>query len=166
MLVSMTVPQQLRRFVSTSIVSLSAIGFALVLACFPVYRILAGQWPAPIVEEIAKDGRLLLSDRAVPHNDAVVRSRPRHAVRVQLADGGRRLGYMVALREPSREHRPPPQGMEWLPPDDGCELGLLDADGQLDWLACASVREVVRPNAMNFSARLRVAWLRIWQRAG
>lgn len=157
----MKTPPGLDKFLSSALVSLTLLGFAALMLVFPLYRLAIVHWPEPINEHVYPDGRVRLHE-SVPAfgDDGIVRSRPRNAARIEYTDGTRMLGYVVAVRPPGGKADPPPAGTVWQPITRQCELALMRPGGHVEWVPCARVVEVSKPNRMHPGTRARLAFAR------
>lgn len=127
----------------------------------PLYRIAAAYWPEPIVEQVYPDGHLNLRESLPTFgDDAVVRSRPLNAARIEFENGEYVLGYLVALRVDEGASRKPPDGMVWRPDDKACELAFKAPAQPVEWVPCKRVMQVSQPNRMHLIARVRFAFSR------
>jgi hypothetical protein len=142
----------------SGLVSLTLLAFAALILLLPLYRLAAAQWPAPVDEFLLADGRTLLVDAGVRYRgDGVKRSRPLNAARIRFADGRSELAYVVAMKIDGTA-RPPLEGVVWSPAAGQCELALAGfGEPPVRWLPCGEIAQVVKPNRMTSSARLRLA---------
>lgn len=162
---SMTRPPNLANMVLTGVVWLTLPVIAASALLLPVQRLLAEHWPEPLIEWVDADGGLeLRSGSLLMHDDAVPRSQPLSAARVDLGLRPPLYGYVVGLRHNGLEHDPP-SGRWWRPEGD-CELALssVDRPEQVRWLACAEIVRVAWPNRLAAVDRLVLAGLRIIDR--
>jgi hypothetical protein len=131
----------------------------------PVQRLLAEHWPEPLVEWVDAEGGLeLRSASRRMHDDAVARSRPLHAARIDLGRQAPVHGYVVGLRRDGQELDPP--SGRWWSPEKNCELALsaVDRPEQVRWFDCAEIVRVAWPNRLAAVDRLVLAGLRIINR--
>ncbi|MEX2499119.1 MAG: hypothetical protein WD397_09635 [Wenzhouxiangellaceae bacterium] len=158
----MKTPPSLGEFVSSALVSLTLLVFAALMLSVPLYRIAAAQWPRPIVEQVYPDGRVHLRESAPALGDhGVVRSHPLNAARIEYADGSHVLGYVVSIRTSQSAPGHPPTGTVWNPAERrDCELALKRPGEAAEWVACAEVVEISKPNRMHLGARIRLAFAR------
>lgn len=162
---SMTRPPNLANMVLAGVVWLTLPVLAASALLLPVQRLIAEHWPEPLVEWVDADGGLeLRSGSQRMHDDAVPRSRPINAARIDLGRQPPRYGYVVGLRRDGQE-LDPPTGRWWRPGQD-CELALSDVDRpeQVQWFDCAEIVRVAWPNRLAALDRLLLAGVRIQDR--
>lgn len=127
----------------------------------PLYRIAAAHWPEPIVEQVYPDGHLNLRESLPTFgDDAVVRSRPLNAARIEFESGEYVLGYVVAIRAGEGASRKPPEAMVWRPGGKACELAFKAPGQAVEWVSCKRVSEISQPNRMHLAARIKLAFSR------
>lgn len=159
---SMTRPPNLANIVLAGVVWLTLPVIAASALLLPVQRLVAEHWPEPLVEWVDVDGGLeLRSGSRWLHDDAVPRSRPLSAARIDLGRQASAHGYVVGLRRDGQE-LDPPSGRWWSPEGD-CELALsaVDRPEQVQWFDCAEIVRVAWPNRLAVVDRLVLAGLRI-----
>lgn len=157
----MKTPPGLGVFVNSALVSLTLVLIASLMLALPAYRLLIPQWPGPIVEQVFPDGRVrLLEPDSVHGVDAIVRSRPLNAARIERTDGESMLGYIVSIRGEGMSSRVPPPVAVWRPPSRECEVAVQRPGAAVEWISCGRIVEVSRPNRMRPMARLRFAFER------
>lgn len=124
----------------------------------PLVRLLVPVWPPPVEERLDEQGRPILSLVEARRDEPEPRSRPLSAAVLDRVEGGSTIGYVVGLRDPDGETRPPPNAPLWWPMIElaECSLGIT-VERTLDWQPCDTVLRVHHPNRMSTFDRLQVA---------
>ncbi|MEM7053756.1 MAG: hypothetical protein AAF446_04325 [Pseudomonadota bacterium] len=143
----------------------------------PLHRLLVPMWPMAIEEQYHSDGSMQLRQaKASNLNENRLRSRPLSAARLDMHNGQRVLGYVVAMRaeglstnesavDPVANLNLPDYPI-WQPhtitaAEAACKLALSQPGEPPMWLSCDSVHRVVLPNRLTLMQKFEVALARL-----
>ncbi len=153
----MNVPLDFKRFLKALTVQVTLLPIVALVVAIPSLKFIPVYWPKSIVEHIYPDGSIrLVSSGDVLRDDAVARSRPLQAARIQRNNGTEMLGYVLTRTDHGAVGEVPVAGSLWRPSND-CEFSWKSPADVVSRESCAEIDLVVRPNRMPLVDRFVVA---------